>query len=123
MGGYEGHIGPEPGSATKLTVDDDGFHFESWGWGSHRFSVSWHDLESVEFLGPGEVSTSKIGAVAVFGVLGGLAARGAESLAELLLHTTSGPLFFEVFDSRPFEMRGQLTPLLARHGVREGEPT
>jgi hypothetical protein len=105
-----------------LAVDSEGFHFESWGRGSHRFSVPWGELEGIEFLGPGEVSTSKIGAVAVFGVLGGLAARGAESLTELLLHTVRGPLFFQVFDARPFEMRAQLTPLLARYQVREGEP-
>lgn len=120
VGGYDdGTELPKRGDMTGLILDERGFHF--WfGRGRRRqFEVAWENLQSIEFLGPGEVAQSRLGPVLLFGVLG-LGASGRQKLTELLLHTKHGPVFFQVLDRTPFELRARLRSSLEEHSIPEG---
>jgi predicted RNA-binding Zn-ribbon protein involved in translation (DUF1610 family) len=69
-------------------------------------------VKSVE-IGGGQVTKSKVAATLAFGVLGGLAAKGAKDRVEIAVHLKSGGAAFFVLDNKhAFEIRASLAPLL-----------
>jgi hypothetical protein len=80
------------------------------------------DVDSVEVSG-GQVAKSKIGAVLAFGVLGGLAAKGADDNTTVTVHIRGGnAAYYRLERWSPEEVRANIAPWL--HAVRisfEGE--
>jgi hypothetical protein len=79
-------------------------------------------IECVEIVSE-QVAKSKAGAVILFGVLGGLAAKGSEHRASMLVHMKSGQTgYFTIDDYSAHELTGKLTPWLQSISVRLGAP-
>jgi Short C-terminal domain/Protein of unknown function (DUF2510) len=81
-------------------------------------------IASVEVVG-GEVAKRKVAAVAAFGVLGGLAAKGAKNQTVVIVRLTDGAeAYFELDRIAPQEVRAKLAPWLGQNGIpwRDDEP-
>lgn len=102
LGGSSHLDTPQDGS---LAFAQDGVHFEGW-------KIDATEIKAVE-LGGGQVAKSKILATVMFGVYGGLAARGAKDRAEIAVHLHSGTAAFFIVDNvSPFQVRARITPAL-----------
>jgi hypothetical protein len=110
LGGIQG-MSPE--RAGTLTFTTSRVHFDS----ERKLDLDMSTVRSVE-IGGGQIAKSKIGATLVFGVLGGLAAKGSEDRAEIVVHLLSGDAaFFFIQRTSPAEVRARLMPLLKSIGV------
>jgi hypothetical protein len=75
------------------------------------------DVASIEIVG-GQVAKRSVGAVAVFGVLGGLAAKGAKNETAVVVRTKDGETAYYTIDKQsPVNVRAKITPLLKAAGV------
>ena len=75
------------------------------------------DVRSVELLGE-EQAKSKVGAVILFGVLGGLAAKGRRNVTYLTVHLKSDDeVYYLVPERNHMEVRAALAPVLKEAGV------
>lgn len=79
-------------------------------------------IESVEVTSQ-QAAKSRVGAVLVFGVLGGLAARGSEDRGTLLIHLRNGQTgYFTIGGYSESQLLGKLTPWLHALNIRVGSP-
>jgi Short C-terminal domain len=77
-------------------------------------------IECIEVMSE-QVAKSKIGPALAFGVLGGLAAKGAADRGTLLVHLKSGQTaYFEISDYSTHQILAKLTPWIQSVGVRVG---
>jgi putative oligomerization/nucleic acid binding protein len=68
-----------------------------------------------------QVARSKIGAAALFGVLGAVTAKGAEDRATMIFALKSGePGYFTVKDQSVPSLLGVLTPWMREHAITSG---
>jgi hypothetical protein len=79
--------------------------------------IPWSQARGVTVDG-GEVAKSKVGATLAFGVLGGLAAKGAMDRAFLAVYRNDGATaHFQIDQMSPQALRAQLAPILFKVGV------
>jgi len=94
----------------RLTFAQDGVYFDSC-------SVAVAEVKCVE-IGGGQVAKSKIAATVMFGVWGGLAAKGSKDRTEIAVHLLSGQAAFFIIENRsPFVVRARITPALRAAGI------
>ena len=80
-------------------------------------TIQMFDVRSVELLGD-EEAKDKVGAVILFGVLGGLAAKNRRAVTYLTVHLKSGDeAYFLVRNKTHIEVRAALSPILREVGV------
>jgi hypothetical protein len=80
-------------------------------------------IECVEVTSE-QVANSKIGATILFGVWGGLAAKGAEDRGALLIHLKSGQTaYFSIGRLSQHQILGKITPWLHSTQIRVGAPS
>jgi len=66
-----------------------------------------------------EIAKNKIAATVLFGVWGGLAAKGTKDRTYLVVHTKSGPsAYYQLDKTDPMQVRAALAPLLDSLGVQ-----
>jgi hypothetical protein len=79
-------------------------------------------IECIEITSE-QAAKSKIGATLVFGIFGGLAAKGSEDRGTLLVHLKSGQTaYFEISGYSEHQLRAKLTPWLQAANIRVGTP-
>jgi hypothetical protein len=84
---------------------------------SKRHAIPWSQTKGVTIDG-GEVAKSKVGATLAFGVLGGLAARGAMDRAYLAIYRDDGATgHFQIDRMTPQNLRAQMAPILLKVGI------
>lgn len=94
----------------RLTFAQDGVYFDS-----RKVDVA--EVKCVE-IGGGQVAKSKIAATVMFGVWGGLAAKGSKDRTEIAVHLVSGQAAFFIIENRsPFVVRARITPALRAAGI------
>ena len=85
--------------------------------GASHAALLWTDVASVDVSGE-QVSKSKIGATLVFGVFGGLAAKGTKNQAALIVHTKDNEVaYYQIDKVSQLEAKAKSTPLLHAVGV------
>ena len=107
LGGF-----PEDNQRWKAhcSVNEDGFL-------SKRGTIPWSQTKGVTVDG-GEVAKSKVGATLAFGVMGGLAAKGAMDRAYLAIYRNDGAIaHFQIDKMNPQSLRAQMAPILLKVGV------
>lgn len=112
LGGLPGDRGKKTGN---LYVDAEkiGVGFAS----AKHGLVLWSDATGVSYSG-GQVAKSKVGAELMFGVLGGLGAKGSADRAEVVVFRRDGSsAFFQVDKISRLALKAKLAPLLAFAGV------
>ena len=84
---------------------------------NEREFVPMPDVASIEIVGD-QQAKSKVGATVLFGVAGGLAAKGAVDRTEIGVHLKSGPVpYFRVLKKNRIQVRAVLGPVLREAGV------
>ena len=79
-------------------------------------------IASVEITSE-QVAKSKVGAVLLFGVLGGLAAKGTKDRGAIIVHLKNGQTgYFTVDDYSEHELRGKLSPWINGLQIPVGPP-
>jgi hypothetical protein len=79
--------------------------------------LQWSDISSVDVSGD-QVGKSKIGATLVFGVFGGLAAKGTKSQTAITVYTKDNQVaYYRIDKANALEIRAKITPLLRAVGV------
>lgn len=82
-----------------------------------KLVIQWADCTGVTVDG-GQVAKRRIGAVAVFGVLGGLAGKGGEDRSFLSIYRKDGAVAcYQIDKQSPQAVRAKLSPLLVKVGV------
>ena len=82
-----------------------------------RAVLPWSHVASIEISGD-EVAKRKVGAVIVFGVLGGLAAKGAKNRTAITVHTKDNQTAYYLINKvSEIEARAKIMPLLHAVGV------
>lgn len=85
--------------------------------GPSHAALQWFDVASVD-VGSEQVGKSKVGATLVFGVFGGLAAKGTKSQGAITVHTKDNQVAYYLVDKvSGLEVRAKITPLLHAVGV------
>lgn len=85
--------------------------------GPSHSALQWSDVASVDVSGE-QVSKSKIGATLVFGVFGGLAAKGTKNQAAIIVHTKDNEVaYYQIDKTSQLEAKAKITPLLHAVGV------
>jgi hypothetical protein len=91
--------------------------------GPSHAALSWTDVASVDVSGE-QVSKSKIGATLVFGVFGGLAAKGTKNQAAIIVHTKDNEVaYYQIDKVSQLEAKAKITPLLHAVGVPLSDET
>jgi hypothetical protein len=94
----------------NCTVNEDGLL-------SKKGTIPWSQTKGVTIDG-GEVAKSKVGATLAFGVMGGLAAKGAMDRAYLAIYRNDGAIaHFQIDKMNPQSLRAQMAPILLKVGV------
>ena len=83
-----------------------------------RGRIEYSTVRSVQVFDRGQVAKSKIAAVVAFGVLGGLAAKGAMDQAALAVRTIEGETaYFEIDGESVVKVKAKVEPVLKLAGV------
>ncbi|HUD07289.1 MAG TPA: SHOCT domain-containing protein [Candidatus Saccharimonadales bacterium] len=91
--------------------------------GPSHSALLWTDVASVDVSGE-QVSKSKIGATLVFGVFGGLAAKGTKNQAAIIIHTKDNEVaYYQIDKVSQLEAKAKITPLLHAVGVPLSDET
>jgi len=90
------------------------------GGGLRSMSIPMSDVCGVD-VGGEQVGKSKVGAVLVFGILGGLAAKSSVARGDITVYLKSGgEAYFHVDKKSEMEVRAALSPLLGVVGIPFG---
>lgn len=121
--GLAKYLGGHPGLGKQreghLCVTNEGIGISGWSvTGGLKYAViKWTEVRSVDVSG-GEVAKSKFGAEIMFGVLGGLGAKGAMGQTIIAVYTIDSNIgYYQINEKHPAEVKARLTPFLRAVGI------